>query len=363
MVRKPDQVLAFAGVKPADKVADFVPRQGYYTRLLSKLVGAKGKVYAVVPGGLVLPRGRGPRIAQRSGKPPSYVPSDLAEACVRGCYPDGAPPYMLDVDFLLAIQNVTEYSNVTVMWEGLEDMGGQFAVPEQLDAVISSEGYHQLHAKDAKLNVPNIDKALLHSLKPGGVFVVVDYASAKGAGEAAADLHRSDADAVKAELTGVGFTFDGESKILAQAGDDHSKAVDEQAPGNADRFVMKFRKPMSMTGDKRPPASWMAGYFGNTEVSNPGSTGNVTLVRSRAVMYHPDGSYQEWGKVGFGPAPMQMGQWFWDADGHNCMLHQYPLDERGNINCHEMPGPVKVGDTWKQGKVSHVLMPGYHPLY
>ena len=47
--RKPADMLAFANVKPGQHVVDFMPGRGYYTRLLSKTVGAKGKVYAVVP--------------------------------------------------------------------------------------------------------------------------------------------------------------------------------------------------------------------------------------------------------------------------------------------------------------------------
>lgn len=45
--RKPAEVVAFAGVKPGDKVADLLPGGGYYTRIFAKTVGEKGKVYAV----------------------------------------------------------------------------------------------------------------------------------------------------------------------------------------------------------------------------------------------------------------------------------------------------------------------------
>src|SRR5690349_6051441 len=45
--RKPAEVLAFSGVKPGQHVAEFLPGGGYYTRMLSDIVGPKGKVYAL----------------------------------------------------------------------------------------------------------------------------------------------------------------------------------------------------------------------------------------------------------------------------------------------------------------------------
>src|ERR687887_244941 len=45
--RKPDETLAFAGVKPGMVVGEFLPGGGYYTRLLSDVVGPKGTVYAL----------------------------------------------------------------------------------------------------------------------------------------------------------------------------------------------------------------------------------------------------------------------------------------------------------------------------
>jgi len=44
--RKPAEVLKFFGVKPGDKVADILAGGGYYTVLLSQLVGETGVVYA-----------------------------------------------------------------------------------------------------------------------------------------------------------------------------------------------------------------------------------------------------------------------------------------------------------------------------
>src|ERR1700733_7114038 len=46
--RKPAEVVAFAGVKPGMTVAELGPGGGYYTRILAKSVGPKGKVYALL---------------------------------------------------------------------------------------------------------------------------------------------------------------------------------------------------------------------------------------------------------------------------------------------------------------------------
>jgi predicted methyltransferase len=43
--RKPAEMLTFAGLKPGDKVLEFVPGRGYVTRLLAKTVGTGGHIY------------------------------------------------------------------------------------------------------------------------------------------------------------------------------------------------------------------------------------------------------------------------------------------------------------------------------
>src|SRR5215470_2985435 len=47
--RKPAETLQFAGIKPGDKVVELVPGRGYFTRILSKVVGPKGHLYALSP--------------------------------------------------------------------------------------------------------------------------------------------------------------------------------------------------------------------------------------------------------------------------------------------------------------------------
>ena len=46
-LRKPAETLAFAGVKPGMVVGEFYPGGGYFTRMLSDVVGPTGHVYGI----------------------------------------------------------------------------------------------------------------------------------------------------------------------------------------------------------------------------------------------------------------------------------------------------------------------------
>src|ERR1044071_2477814 len=45
--RKPAESIAFAGLKPKQRIADLLPGGGYFTRIFSAVVGPKGEVIAV----------------------------------------------------------------------------------------------------------------------------------------------------------------------------------------------------------------------------------------------------------------------------------------------------------------------------
>ena len=321
---KAEQTLAFSGIKPGMKVGELVPAGGYYTRLLSKLVGSKGHVYAVIP------LSAGVRDAEA-------LRAKQAEDVKAG-----KKPTSLSVDNILAIQNIADYSNVTALWETMWQYGGQFSTPEQLDAVWSYRSYHDLHiANDFGIpDVGIIDKRIFDAMKPGGVFVIIDNATAKGAGWAAAEkLHRADEDALKQEVLAAGFVLDSESKVLAVAADDHvATGQGADTYTKTDQFVLRFKKPLTAKGgDLRPDHDVLVGFYGNTTIS-----GEATSAQ-RHVFYHPDHSYQE-----FGWEDMQSGQWYWDAAGHNCMLHQWPEVQRGFVVCHDTARDKKPGDNWTQ---------------
>ncbi|MDB5428455.1 MAG: methyltransferase [Phenylobacterium sp.] len=203
--RKPAEMLEFAGVKQGQTVVDLIPGGGYFTRIFSKAVGPKGTVYAV---------GGPPR--------PSTDPSKPAPTPAQ--------------DTIAADAN---YSNVKSIHAPL---AGGLSIPTKADVVWTAQNYH-----DVK-NVPNIDmltfdKAIYDSLKPGGVFVVLDHAAAPGS-SVTNTLHRIDPAVVKKEVEAAGFKYEGESKVLANATDDHTKAVfDPSLRGHTDQFIYKFRKP------------------------------------------------------------------------------------------------------------------------
>jgi len=328
--RKPAEVVAFAGIKPGDKIAELAPSDGYFTRILSKVVGPKGKVYAFVP-----QRGFRDIQAQRADEQKQRQ--------------DGKNPPANPVDVILPLQHTFDFSNVMVIYENLMAYGGNFGVPDQVDAVFSSRGYHELHNKidgpmnNAPLDMVAANKAIFRALKPGGIYVLIDYAALPGSGfSQTQSLSRVEANAAKEEVLAAGFTLDSESSLLANASDDHTKpATDPSLVDKSDQFMLRFRKPTnSLAGTKRLPLSAMKNYYGNTFVLG------TPDQRFRTIFYHEDGSYQE-----FGMNDMQIARYYFDADGHNCMYHEAPASQESFVTCHPFEQEhikAKVGDTWTE---------------
>jgi predicted methyltransferase len=204
--RKPAETVAFAGIKPGQKVAELFPGGGYYTRILSAVVGASGHVYALAP--------------QRRANAPAGAPDPGAA--------------------VTAIAADAHYSNVSVGTFSIEEV----KVADPVDVVWTSNNYHDFH------NIPNadlvaFDKQVLGALKSGGLFIVVDHAAEPGSGfRDTQTLHRVDPEAVKKEVESAGFTFVGASDVLHNPADPHTARVfDASVRGQTDQFILKFRKP------------------------------------------------------------------------------------------------------------------------
>lgn len=225
--RKPAEALAFSGVKPGDKVAELIPAAGYYTRLLSKVVGPSGHVYMIVP-----PTPKNP--------PPSMARPGAGAPGAGG--PGGARPPMRRPNMMAmanAIAQNPEYSNVSVVELG---PGPAFALPEQVDLFWTTENYHDLHnLPDADLSVFN--KRVFESLKNGGIYFIEDHAGAAGTGASETrTLHRIEPAEVRKEVEAAGFEFVGQSRVLHNPKDDHKQIVFKIAD-KTDRFMFKFRRP------------------------------------------------------------------------------------------------------------------------
>lgn len=204
--RKPAATLAFAGITPGQSVAELIPGGGYYTRLLSVVVGPKGKVYALAP----LKR------------------------------PDAAPDAPEPAARLQPIVEDAHYANVAVSSIRVASA----TLPQNVDAVWTSLNYHDFHnVKD--LDVVAFDKAVFAALKPGGSFIVIDHAAEAGSGlRDTGTLHRIDEAAVKQEVESAGFKLEAESDLLRNKDDAHTdKVFDSAVRGHTDQFLLKFRKP------------------------------------------------------------------------------------------------------------------------
>jgi predicted methyltransferase len=197
---KAPEVVKFIGLKKGDKVADIVA--GRLTASFAQAVGPTGKVYAI----------------------------ETAEVVKH--YPEA----------LVHMKELASQSpNVIVSADPVAT-----ALPPGLDAVFIRQNYHDLYDKFmGPADVPAFNKAVFAALKPGGVYVILDHAAMAGSGVGATDtLHRIDPARVKADALAAGFKLDGESPILANKADDHTKNVfDPSVRGHTDQFLFRFKKP------------------------------------------------------------------------------------------------------------------------
>ena len=190
--RKPQEVLAFYGVKRGDKVADLWAARGYYTAILSEVVGPEGVVYTVNPNSR-------DEINQRWKAP--------------------------------------KFANVKVA-DGPFD---KIALPQDgsLDLVLIHLNYHDV---DPAIRGA-MNKRIFASLKRGGTYAVVDHSAKDGSGnEANKTLHRIDKQQVIKEVTAAGFSLAKEGNMLRKPEDPRDFNVNKER-NKDDRFVLAFQRP------------------------------------------------------------------------------------------------------------------------
>lgn len=207
--RKPAELLAFFQIKPGQRVAELLPGSGYFTRLLSKAVGPRGKVYVL-------------------GAP-------------------GAAPTVAGVTGAAAYANVA----------AIAPAAASLNLPERVDMVWTSLNYHDLKtppsAGRAPVDIAALNKAIYQALKPGGYYVVIDHAANRGDAAAPSDKHRIDQLTVVEEIAAAGFLLQAETQALRRSDDPRTAPV-FALNGGTDQFAMLFRKPdLSLDGAIRDP--------------------------------------------------------------------------------------------------------------
>lgn len=204
--RKPAELLAFAGIKPGDQVADIMPGNGYFTRIFSKVVGPDGRVFAVVPTEFL-----------------KLAPKAAGNA--------------------QAIHTEPAYANV----QALTTPAATLTTPAPLDVAWTSDNYHDVYGFLGADTAAQLDAGVFKALKPGGVFIVIDHVAKAGtSGTSAHTLHRIDPETVKAQALAAGFTLEAESTVLRNPADAHDVVIFSPViRGHTDQFVLKFRKPLS----------------------------------------------------------------------------------------------------------------------
>lgn len=202
----PEVTLNMLGIDEGDVVLDVFAGGGYYSELMARIVGEKGKVYL-----------------HNNKAYLNFVKNALSDRLKVINFPQ-----LLVHDYEVDNMNFPENS---------------------ADAAMIIMSYHDLFYDDSKSGWPQIDlnnfMGQIHkSLKSGGRFLIVDHDSIAGHGvDDAKSLHRIEKSYAIKSLEKLGFKFVKESDVLANASDDMTKSVfDPAIRGKTNRFVLLFEK-------------------------------------------------------------------------------------------------------------------------
>jgi predicted methyltransferase len=205
--RRPVEILRFFGLERGDRALDLIAGSGYYTEIMARAVGRSGSVLAWQPVNFYDDEAKKSWTALRDRVPNAGLFASTA------------------AEFALA--------------------------PESIDFAMLHLIYHDTYWESTQYGFPRMDPAAflakLHAgMKPGGVVAVIDHVAQPGGDvrEVADKLHRIDPAVIRRDFEQAGFVFDGESDLLRNSADDHSKLVfDPGVRGKTDRVAYRFKKP------------------------------------------------------------------------------------------------------------------------
>ena len=207
----PAEVLRLSGIGPAMVVADFLAADGYYSELLSYLVGPKGHVYLLN----------------------NEAYDKWSENQWQG--------------------RIERLPNVVHETVSVEHLG---LPARSLDAILLIKVYHDLYWHPDQGPWPkDIDPGavlteIARVVKPGGILLLVDHSAKPGTGSAdAGTLHRIDEQYARRDFEKHGFELLRTSDVLRRPDDPRDLITYKgEMVGKTDRFVLLFRR----RGDQSP---------------------------------------------------------------------------------------------------------------
>ncbi len=206
--RKPGKVLSFFGVEEGMNVVDIASGGGYFTEIISGVVGPDGKVSAQN-------RASDQFEERRAALEAQFAP--FGNITIDTSTPDSPLPYADDSVDMVLLSLIIHHLHYA------EEEGE--AMPER------SAG---IYAEFRRI------------LKPGGTFAVIEHKAPDGTSRAdSAGWHRISEDVMVADVTSAGFTLDGSNdKIHKNADDDLMNTWFETGlRGKTTRLVHRYKSP------------------------------------------------------------------------------------------------------------------------
>jgi len=207
-LRKPAQVLQFFKIEKGMNVIDVFSGEGYYTEILSHLVGNSGSV--------------------------AMHNHTTWEAYSK----KGSDDRISD-------------NRLPNVYQVMQDLNNTQLKANHYDAAIIILGMHDMFlASEKSESGDEIDSAaflssLYDGIKSGGIVGVIEHeASANSAPKDSAELHRLSSSFIKKIMKRAGFIFDQQSNVLRNSNDDYNKIVwSKGLRRHTDRAVLRFIKP------------------------------------------------------------------------------------------------------------------------
>ena len=233
--RKPEQMLAFIGIRPGIVALDLSAAGGYTTELLARSIGPAGKVY-----GQSRPRDPNQSPTSSTVSEGNSRPNLAPVATAPAAAPRPSPVALADREARLHEAGIPA-APIVALSRPFEDPVPSELAAEQIDLVTLMFNYHDL----GHLGVDRaaMNRAVFRALKPGGLYVIADHAGRPGTGiSESGTLHRIEEAFLRQEVEAAGFKLVEEGTFLRNPNDPRNKNTPDP-PQPKDEFVLKFVRP------------------------------------------------------------------------------------------------------------------------